>query len=451
MTNTPYTAHLRVGAHSWDVDSDDPADYGPTSDLRFSWQARQDDGWPTQHDPTILTFGVVVAAGEDFDDVDQGTTVHFTFTPDGYAAPLVTFGGTVRDLVARPHSLGMVYEITAVDHLQKLQEDYTISAFMANGESTDLMWPRLLQDAGGAGLGTGIRPAMPDPLSGDVKPLTGFGGFWGAAFSFEEEPAWNVFTGISAASPLKAGATPLYQRLVFTYQLDGAGDLDAAHPFEGTWLPQGIGNAPQELVDGPDGWTVGGGNVDGCLMPTDGTEWSRPRIEPNVVINDDFGTTWERAHTGPDIVRHMTNTPPFLGTFTDGIWVTSGVETADQWSSELEVVASEDPDTVAGWFTLPSALRVAVAAYSIDSRHTPSGRTEAVGMLGAASLSIRPGGSWRVGFHLRRTLPDYSGASTGGWSMAPDALTYADVAADHPTLTYADIDPALTYRDLTFL
>lgn len=451
MPNTAYAAHVRVGVHSWDVtydpDVDQTPDYGLLAGVRFSWQARQDDGWPTQHDPTVLTFGVIVAAGTDFDDVDQGTTVHFTFTPDGFASPLLTFGGTVRDLVGKPHELGMLYTITAVDHLKALAELYTTSAFIANGEPTANIWTDVVKDGNLTGEGT--KPFLPDPLSGDTKPLTGFGGFVFGDLTLVGS-AWDVLTGIAQAATLKFGATPLYQRLVFTYQLAVSGELLAAKPFLGTWLPQGASNAPLELENGPNGWTVGGGNVDGCLMPTDAAEWSRQRIEPNVARSGGVSTI--RPHTGPDIVRDVgTNNPRYLSDYTDPYWLVAGIEDPDQWRSELELAASEDPASVAGWFTLPTAMRIAVACRDIASRHTPSGRTSIVGMLGGASLTIRPGGSWRVGFQLRRTLPDRSQAGTGGWTEPADALTYAQLAVSHPTLTYAQLDPALTYRDLTFL
>lgn len=431
--DTAYTAHLRVGAHTWDIDSSDPATYGPMAGIKFGWTARQDDGWPTQHDPTLLTFGVVVAAGTDFDDVDQGTWVHYKFTPAGYATPLVEFGGTVRDLTATPDALGMLYTITAIDALQKLKEDYSISAFFPSGESTALLWPRIVQSANLNG-SIGITPDMPDPLSGDTKPLNG-GGFWGAAFALVGS-AWDIFTGIAAGSVLKVGATPLYQRIVLTYRLDASGDLLAAQPFKGTWLTQGNANAPLGLVDGPNGWTIGGGNIDGSLLPTDSALWARQRIEPNVVTDGTF--TYVRPHTGPDIVRDVgDNTPdPFLSGYTDPYWIVEGIEPADQWSTDLEVVASVDQASVAGWFTLPTAMRIAVACRDIDSRHTPTGRTVIVGMLAGATLVVDPGGRWRVGFSLRRTIPDPKGVYAG-WPTPTGALTYAD------------IDPSITYTDLT--
>lgn len=446
---TPYTAHLRVGTHEWDVASTDPAEYGPLAGLTFRWGARQDDGWPTQHDPTVLVFGVVVAAGVDFSDVDQGTTVHFTFTPDGYLAPLVEFGGTVRDLVGHPHDRGMVYAITAVDHLQKLREDYAIQAFIPAGSSTALLWTDSLKDADGVGAGEGIRPPLVDPFTGDTLPYT-FGSFLGVSdVSFGDplpEPAWNVLTGLLASGTIKAGATPLYQRGILTYRLDVDGDLDAAQPFEGTWVPQGAANAPLELVAGDDGWTAGGGNLDAALVPTDPTQWSRPRIEPNRAEYTGFlaGTFFERPHAGVTITRYLNDDgPAFLSDVTEPLWVIAGLEAEDQWASGLVVQAARDPELVAGWFTLPTAMRTLVAVHNIDPRHTPDGTGVQLGMLAGAALTIPAGGDWYVAFALRKTLPDHTAAGVGGWAT-PEAITIDDMATNHPTVTFDSVDPALT-------
>lgn len=452
-TPQPYAAHLRVGVHSWDVASTDDPTFGPLAGVRFSWAARQDDGWPTQHDPTVLVFGVVVEAGVDFADVDQGTVVHFTFTPDGYASPLVEFGGTVRDLTAAPHDRGMVYTITAVDHLKALQEDYTVQAYIEGDSPSSLLWTEVLKDAGGAGGGEGIRPALVDPFVGDVIPYSLGGGFLGTdpvAFGDPTpEPAWNVLTGLLAQGISRLGVAggPGY-RGILHYRLDASGDLDAAQPYEGTWVPMGAGNAPLSLVDGLDGWTDGGGNVDACLLRLDATVWARQRVEPNRAEFTGFlsGLFYERPHTGPDVTRYLDDDgPAYLSDVTDPSWIVAGVEASDQWGTEFALLGAYDPAVVAGWLTPPTAMRVAVGVHSIDPRHTPNGSGRMFGMLAGAALVIPPGGRWQVLFRLRRTLPDSTGPY--GTQTPPDAITFADVAAAHPALTLADLDPTLTIGD----
>lgn len=384
-----YSTHLRVGDHVWDVEPGD-ATYGPLAGLRFEWTARPDDGWPTQHDPTVLVFGIIVAAGTDFDDVDQGTVVHFTFTPTGAADPLVSFGGTVRDLIGRPHPRGMVYEVTAVDHLQKLREDYHTATFIPASSPASDVWALAVQDAATHG-SLGTSPTLPDPLAGDT-PVGTPGGFTADDVTLDA-PTWDVLTGIAAAMVVKPGSPATYERVVLGYQLDAAGDLDAAHPFEGTWMAPADAAAPLDLP--------------GALLLTGGTEWSRPRLEPNVVHvdPDGFAATYVRPHTGVDVVRVMTTEPAYLADYTDPTWVTAGLEGTDQWTSLLTLLAYLDPELVAGWFELPTAMATYVQCHDIDSRHTPNGSGEVSGMLAGAALVIPPGGAWFVTFTLRRTLP----------------------------------------------
>lgn len=459
---TPYAAHLRIGSHVWDVTTDDDPDYGPLAGLRHSWYARPDDGWPTQHDPTPLVFGVIVEAGTDFDDVDQGTTVHFTFTPDGYASPLVEFGGTVRDLTGYPHPRGMVYEITALDHLVALKEDYVTGGVVTDAlVPPGTLWDHLLQPVAGS-VGTGRRSdfaSLPDPWGGQAsRPATNppTGATWAAPWNIYGS-TWDVLTAILAVFLERRDAatgalyTPRYQRGVLTYQLDGSGDLLASRPFLGTWTYAGPLNAPLELalVDGV--WTAAGGNVDGSLLATSGTRWARERLEPNVAILVDpvlgeFPPV-TRPHTGPDVVRRMpSGMPPTFGESGDATWVVAGVENPDQWGTRFTLMAARDPGLVAGWFTLPTAMQTFIAVHDVDPRHTPTGSGTQAGMLSGASLVIPAGGDWRVDFTLRRTLPDADAFGTGGWTPA-EAITIDQMATDHPTVTFANIDPTLTIDD----
>lgn len=428
--STPYTAHLRVGAHTWDVDSTDPADYGPTAGLRFAWTAPQDQGWPTQHDPSILTFAVIVEQGSDFAQVDQGTTVHYTFTPTGYAAPLVTFGGTVRDVTGRPHQLGMLYELTAVDHLLALKSDYQTIYTILNGAASSTRWGLLV---------SGTQPPLPDPMFGQDLP----GNFGGAQFGDElrEGSPWDLMVSFLGRYPLRVGATPLAQRALLTYQLDGTGELLASRPYIGRWHQHGPRNAPQELEPGPDGVRVGGGQIDGCLLPTDSAMWARLRDEPNTVVLSS-GAIVERAHTGSDIVRVDDLGGDASFGSSEAYWVVSGVDAPDQWSTELVLRASSDPASVAGWFDLPSAMRTFVACRDIAPRHTPSGAAWYAGMLAGAALTVLAGGEWDVAFTLRRTLPD---TMNGAATSSTDALEWDELDA---ALEWDQLDPAVAWRDL---
>lgn len=460
---TSYAAHLRVGTHVWDVSTDDDPDYGPLAGVRFSWGARQDDGWPTQHEPTALVFGVIVETGTDFDDVDQGTLIHFTFTPSGYATPLLEFGGTVRDLTATPHPRGMVYNITALDHLTKLKEEY-----VTGGSVSDVLvppgtlWAHLLAPSAGA-IGTrrvADNAALPDPWGGQSsRPATNppSGGSWGTPWTVLGT-TWDVLTSVLATfterrdAATSAPFTPLSQRGVLTYQLDANGDLLASRPFLGTWTQAGPRNAPYELVNVGGVWSAAGGNVDGCTLATAGTTWARERVEPNtaIVVHPTLGDVSKitRPHTGPDVVRRLPSEfPPTPGESSDPYWVVAGIDNPDQWGTRFYALAHTDPNMVAGWLTLPTAMQTLVAVHDIDPRHTPSGSGRQVGMLAGAALVIPPGGEWGVEFTLRRTLPDPNNTRTGGW-IPTDAITWDELPAG---LTWNNIDPALTWDDIALI
>lgn len=449
-TPTPYSAHLRVGTHVWDVVSGDDADYGPIAGLVHRWQPmREDDGWPVQHDPTPLVFGVIVEEGVDFSDVDQGTAVHFTFTPDGYASPLVNYGGNVRDLTARPHPRGMVYTITAIDHLQRLKEDY-VSGATSVAAAPGQLWDVLAGPAAGT-LGTSSGPPnytpLPDPFGGQTSrpgtyPTTGS---WGSPFTIYG-PTWTMFTSFSSWDMRRRVAatgealTPALQRALFNYQLGTDGNLLPPRPFIGSWATAGPRNAPRRLVNVGGVWKSAQGNVDASLLAEGGTEWSRQRIEPNTTITDTLAPV-SRPHTGPDVVRRIVGgiLNPESGT---SEWILSGTEQPDQWGTRWLLRAARDPLIVKDWFTPSLAMQTMVVAYDIEPRHTPSGAGVQLGMLSSAELTIPEGGDWYVSFTLRRTLPDPTNPVTGGWET-PGA-TWAEL---DPAMTWAAIDPTLTWAD----
>lgn len=456
-TPTAYSAHLRVGTHVWDVASGDDADYGPLAGVTHRWSPKRlDDGWPVQHEPTPLVFGVVVEQGIDFSDVDQGTEVHFTFTPDGYAAPLVNYGGTVRDLTAAPHPRGMVYTITALDHLVKLKEDYVSGGGTADAQPGQL-WDVLAGPSQGT-TGTSSGPpnytSLPDPFGGQTsRPGTGpGGGSWGSSF-YLYGSTWDIFTGFSSwdmerrVAATGVAYTPRYQRALFNYQLDAAGHLLASRPFIGSWATAGPTNSPRRLVNVGGVWKASGGNVPAGLLETAATLWGRDRVEPNTTITNipglGDGNPVSRPHTGPTVTRRIQG-GPLNNESGNSEWILSGIEPADQWGTAWVLRAARNPQLVKDWFTPSLAMQIMVVADGIEPRHTPSGNGYQQGMLSSAELTIPAGGDWFVTFTLRRTLPDPANTQTGGWSPANE-LTGNGLDAG---MTFNDLDPTLTGADL---
>lgn len=133
-----YRVHLTVGPYSWTIERGDPADYGPVDGLKMGWKYPDNAAWPTQYEVPWCTFGVIVADKADFQGVTEGAHVQVavyhvpagTPLPEGWQdgdlegswLPVASFAGRVTQLDAKPHGLGMLYQVAAMDYLVDLAE-----------------------------------------------------------------------------------------------------------------------------------------------------------------------------------------------------------------------------------------------------------------------------------------------------------------------------------------
>lgn len=381
-----YSLDLEVGGHTFTVEAGTPAELGTIlAGLRVGWTARQDDGWPTQHEPVSASFQVIVEEGIDFGDVDLGTPIYLHLVVDGVT--LCDFGGTIRDVTGVPHPRGMVYAIAALDYLVDLRA-YGIDAespdeFDPFGDIWDALTDGVVIDGALVGM-----PSLFDPPS---YPYPGILGTWGSPTrTITGNDALELFTGWLGGPGVTGGPTGF--RNIIVPNLDG-GVLDTDHPYVAVRALVGVGD------------TV---TLDAALVPTDAVAYRRQRLEPNRAEVYDAGVLMsasERAHTGATLTRRLEtdeDIPP-----TSASWIVDNLEDLEnQWTTTLRVQAWRDPAVIAGWFTLPEAMRTLVNVTGIDPRHNPSGETTYAGMLGGAVLTMGPDARYWVDFTLRRSVPE---------------------------------------------
>jgi hypothetical protein len=388
-----YAATITVGDHEWYVESDDPEGYGPLAGMRVGWTARQDDGWPTQHDPFQAVFGVIVEEGDDLSDLDIGQPVAIQLYTDADPDPLVKFGGTVRDLTALPHPRGMVYQVVAQDYLTELKVS-PIGAFLPSGSLTEDIW------TGGSpatfsGLAMGDANSPPDPFDPPTVPYPGTGsaGTLGSDITVDGTALdiWTRAAGALAFPQAWAAPETRDMRVIFTPNLDADAALDPVKPWVAAYVLKDAD--PVE--------------IDADKVPTSSVEWRRQYIEPNRAVGIISEAGNERSHPGiPTITRYLDDTPGTIGD-TISQWVVLGEEDLPSgWYSTFTVQAWRAPEVVVGWFTMPTAMNKYVVLTNVETRHNPTGTDTHAGMLSSATLVMDGAGRWRVDFTLRRSVPE---------------------------------------------
>lgn len=456
-----YSIRLRLGDHVWNIDENDGDLSTPAvlAGLSFTWSAPQDRGWPPPgampFTTNVLPFdtlsvSVLADAAEDVADIARNQVCHFTFTPDGYADPLCEFAGRLGDpsivprLVGDEHA-GVYLTVSASDY----RVDLTTRSYITTGTST-------LADSADR-MYVSIR---------NISTLLGYGSMFlapdatlDAIFGF---PAFDIVVegAITDMDVFRAlGFVPLPN-------YDANGDLDATHPFLYPLLPtpaapstdpavnqyglDPILASPYELGVVGGLLTIVGGGLPANLVPTESLTWSRDR-EPNYAELDSGAvgvlTYWRGQQDGAPIPGPLTRRT-VRGRLDDVNYqsIQLDVEEAPYGPERFVVLGYLDPSVVDGWLNYPARVFTVVNMAGLDPQQNPTGGTWVAGMLGSARLVIPANGKWYVEGLMRRSRPN---SSTRDYVTAD--LTYDDIAADFPAVTYADIDPTLTYRNLDLI
>lgn len=127
MTTGNYRVTVSLGSgaevHAWDITDQEPAAYGPTDGLSMTRSVPLEQPWPWQPDPATATFGLIVADPADVPGLTLGAPVSIAlYMPRDAATPAERFDGRVSDLSFAPHKLGARYQVTCTDYLAELAE-----------------------------------------------------------------------------------------------------------------------------------------------------------------------------------------------------------------------------------------------------------------------------------------------------------------------------------------
>lgn len=462
---TDYNLRLRLGSHWWDIDylDGDVARPAVLAGLTYGWSAPQDRGWPPPRNVLPFdTFTVTVRAdaAADVADIAKGDVGYFEFTPTGFSEPLVRFAGRLGDPSIKPrlgadgHGSGVYLTVTVSEYLVDLTARTFLTVPQVIADTADRLHTSIR--ALGLTLGYGEMFKVADAA---LDPFIGFPGV--------DIETTGPTTDLAAFQLLRfslyGGGTP-----VANY--DDNGDLDPVYPFLFPLLPDpftpdldldaetfayGLDPVlarPYEfgLVGGL--LTIAGGGIGADVVPYDSLVWSRDR-EPNYlelgsnIYSPEFA--WRGQAEGAPFPTDPAarRTGRFRGDEVNWQSMQYDIEEHDPWGPESFIVrAYLDPTAVETWFRWPWREFTVVNLADLRADQTPSGQTWVAGMLGGARLTIPADGKWYVSGVMRRSRIPASLRSYG-----TETLTFDDVLADFPAVTFDQVDPHLTFHDLDLI
>lgn len=126
-----YRVDLEIpGVGKWTIAEGDPADYGPTTDLRIFWEFPEDECWPPQPTPVEASFGLVLPAPVGGLDVGADVGIIIMTTNDGEpwdgsharARMVAEFVGHLTEVEATAVAQGILYRCKAADWLADAAE-----------------------------------------------------------------------------------------------------------------------------------------------------------------------------------------------------------------------------------------------------------------------------------------------------------------------------------------
>jgi hypothetical protein len=112
-----YLVEVTAGTHSWTVTDETTPTYGLADPLTIGWTLPDTEHRPSQPDPMVATFSVVVATAADLDDLALGApvSINVTFGPAAKPDTDVAFYGRIAQGEAAPDPRGMLYRFTCAD------------------------------------------------------------------------------------------------------------------------------------------------------------------------------------------------------------------------------------------------------------------------------------------------------------------------------------------------
>lgn len=435
-----YNVTLKLGSHEWTINYDDvldeDAEVQVLDGLKIAWELNESDPWPAQ--PQGVT-GFVGFYALDVDELDAdlaiGTPMSIVLE-DGDANVFATFHGRVTQAQASPikrrAGLRMLYQVNGDDYTADLYEEPVTIVEAWPAESADDRMGRIVDIAATVGI--------------TLEPPADTG-----SAAFEELPAGTTTVGDLVADHLRQIVIDGPLRYIVTPVIVD----DLLDHFECVLLDTSVDSAVL-----PGTFAI----IDGFLTVV------FPDTEADGVVDAgdvNLDTTWTRLKhravnrvsvTGTDYVVEATRPgPPVRLSLSTSL---TDVPTAERMA-ELYL---PDTDEALGWVA-DSFLFYAhrhqaglIPPWFPDHRDDPpdltayvnplailripeninfAGATALAGQLSRASVQVQRR-KILADFSLRRRLPTPTGE---------DAASYEWVYAEFPTVTYADVDPSLSYYE----
>ena len=445
-TDTPpgpegeYTVTLKVGSHSWTITHADVLDVDATvqvlDGLKISWQLNESDPWPAQPQGVTCSVGFYATHVDELDaDLAIGTPMSAVLE-DGDGNVFATFHGRVTQPQARPirrkAGLRMLYQLTGDDYTADLYEEPVTILEAWPAESADDRMARIVALAATVGI--------------TLEPPADTG-----SAAFEELTAGTTTIGELVADHLRQIVIDGPKRYIVTpVVVDDLLDhfecvllettVDAA-VLPGTWA----------IVDGlltlvfPD--TEADGVVDAGDVDLD-TSWTRLKFRAiNRVKVAGQTVTAEASRGGPPVRLELgtTLTDQDTADLMADLYLPDTDE-AFAWVADefLYYAHRHQEGLLPPWFPDHRDDPPDLTAYvnplvilRIASNINLAGSTALAGQLSKATVELNRR-KILVRFALRRNLPQATGV---------DSASYQWVYDNFPAVTYADVDPEISYYE----
>ena len=437
-----YNVTLKVGSHSWIITHEDVLDPGDPvqvlDGLKISWQLNESDPWPAQPQGVTCSVGFYAVDVDELDaDLAIGTPMSAVLE-DGDGNVFATFHGRVTQPQARPirrkAGLRMLYQLTGDDYTADLYEEPVTILEAWPAESADDRMARIVALAATVGI-----TLTPPADTGTA--------------AFEELSAGTTTIGELLADHLRQIVIEGPKRYIVTPVTDPVTDLLThfecvllettvdASVLPGTWA----------IVDGlltivfPD--TEADGVVDAGDIDLD-TNWTRLKYRAvNRVKVAGQTVTAEASRGGPPVRLELgtTLTDQATADLMADLYLPDTDEAFAWVADEFLYYAHrhqegllppwfpdhrDDPPDLTSYVNPLVILRIA-------SNINLAGSTALAGQLSKASVELNRR-KILVRFALRRNLPEATGV---------DAASYEWVYDNFPAVTYADVDPEISYYE----
>lgn len=453
-----YRVRLAMLGREWDIEQGDPAmvdDLPIVMDgMSLAWSYGNPSVYPEQPQPVTLAFQLLYERSALATDLVIGAAVDLEVFTDAYPGYLpdvpatASFTGRVGAVSAAPDELGILYTVVATDVTAQLGEHLV----------GDTPWPA-------EGLQSRInRVAAAAGIVGDLATDTDTtGGSPVAARDVDAQNALELLTGYLRQWPFSSLVYRQPHRQVLTGHVSEPGDAYELvpvpdHIIQGRYPGRLNSDGVLHFVrEGPSGglgcWVLDAAWVDFAAV------WQQTKgANPNtVVVAGDAGTAIATTGETPTVAASLTGVEltdlddmallaqMYLpGTTQQSAWTVDtftllGLEGMDLGAGML-LLSSRD-DAFDAQLTLTGVVVIdGIPAEQTPVFQYPNGTAFYAGLLNGATLTIMDG-EWSIGFQVRPDVPRPPPEGDGF------AVTWADLAADVPGLTWAEMDPVFTWAD----